>query len=119
MNFDQYKLIVDFFLNGHACQLVAIRYDYDGFLSVYTTNFISTLLLLLLNIAAISTFTAISLPDDKFLVQSLFCYRYNLSGNISQCNFNFYTKDSYCNERYSVGLQCQGKYKLSANYTVC
>ena len=59
---------------------------------------------------AIAAFTATSLPNDNFLVQSVSCYgtRYNFGSNLSECNITFYTRDSQCNGRYAAGLHCEG-----------
>ena len=53
-------------------------------------------------------FQASAHPGDIFIVESLSCFGYNSYSNISQCAFIFYTKSSYCDERYAAGLNCEG-----------
>ena len=62
----------------------------------------------ILNTVAITTFRTTQFLADLPLVRSIRCYGYDVSGNISQCSYQFYTASSACDERYVAGLQCEG-----------
>ena len=56
---------------------------------------------------AIGTFRTFPIPNDGFLVQSLSCSGYNISGNISQCSLQFTTGCSGTSSN-AAGLRCEG-----------